>query len=96
MYGNKLLTADVWQMFRVVLEERKRREIDPTLSVLRECVKEAGESTSSDPQTEERLNELLNFLETMSAWYDQMRKIPTSSLLKIIKLGNRIQKVVGS
>jgi DNA-binding transcriptional regulator GbsR (MarR family) len=87
---------DVWQMFRVVLEERKRREIDPTLSVLRECVKEAGESASSDPQTEERLNELLYFLETMSVWYDQMRKIPTSSLLKIIKLGNKIQKVVGT
>jgi Predicted transcriptional regulators len=87
---------DVWQMFRVVLEERKRREIDPTLSVLRECVTEAGEAGSSDPQTEERLNELLYFMETMSNWYDQMRKIPISSLLKIIKLGNKIQKVVGT
>src|SRR5213594_1339593 len=29
---------DVWEMFRIILEERKRREIDPTLRVLRECV----------------------------------------------------------
>jgi DNA-binding transcriptional regulator GbsR (MarR family) len=86
---------DVWQMFRVVLEERKRREIDPTLEVLRECVAEAGQSIPEDPNTEERLNELLNFLETMSTWYDQVRKIPMASLLKIIRLGNKIQKVIG-
>src|ERR1700682_3404595 len=29
---------DVWEMFRIILEERKRREVDPTLNVLRECV----------------------------------------------------------
>lgn len=86
---------DVWQMFRVVLEERKRREIDPTLSVLRECVVEAGQSMPGDSYSGDRLSELLNFLETMSTWYDQMRKIPMPSLLKIIRLGNRIQKVIG-
>jgi DNA-binding transcriptional regulator GbsR (MarR family) len=85
---------DVWEMFRVVVEERKRREIDPTLSVLRECVAES-ERTQSDPHTQDRLRELLNFLETMSNWYDQMRKIPVASLMKIIKLGNRVQKMVG-
>src|SRR5438552_6473590 len=29
---------DVWEMFRIIREERKRREIDPTLRVLQECV----------------------------------------------------------
>src|ERR1051325_1213850 len=29
---------DVWEMFRVVLDERKRREIDPTLAMLRGCI----------------------------------------------------------
>src|SRR6201993_1563522 len=32
---------DVWEMFRAVLDERKRREIDPTLAMLRECIAEA-------------------------------------------------------
>ncbi|MGH9704912.1 MAG: GbsR/MarR family transcriptional regulator, partial [Candidatus Acidiferrales bacterium] len=27
---------DLWEMFRIILEERKRREIDPTITVLRE------------------------------------------------------------
>src|SRR3954454_20174333 len=33
---------DVWEMFRVVLDERKRREIDPTMAVLEECLAEAS------------------------------------------------------
>src|SRR5881227_1751733 len=32
---------DVWEMFRAVLDERKKREIDPTIVLLRECVAEA-------------------------------------------------------
>src|SRR5271163_103469 len=32
---------DVWEMFRVVLDERKRREIDPTLAMLGQCLAEA-------------------------------------------------------
>ncbi len=39
---------DVWEMFRVVLDERKRREIDPTLALLRECIVEA----EKDEETE--------------------------------------------
>ncbi len=32
---------DVWELFRVVLNERKRREIDPTMQMLDECIAEA-------------------------------------------------------
>src|SRR6266849_1589093 len=35
---------DVWEMFRMVLDERKKREIDPTLAMLRECIAEAGKA----------------------------------------------------
>src|SRR3989454_4365477 len=50
-----------WDMFRVVLDERKRREIDPTMAMLDECIREAGKGT--DPYTEERLRELHDFFE---------------------------------
>ena len=33
---------DVWEMFRVVLDERKMREIDPTVALLRDCVAASG------------------------------------------------------
>ena len=85
---------DVWELFRVVLDERKRREVDPTLALLRECVAEAGK-TKSDPHTRERLSELLGFFETMSAWYEQIRKLPTAAVMKFVKLGDKMLKFSG-
>jgi DNA-binding transcriptional regulator GbsR (MarR family) len=84
---------DVWEMFRVVLDERKRREIDPTLELLRECMAEAGKS--EDAVTRERLGRMLEFFDTMSGWYDQVRKLPTDAAIRFVKLGGRIQKFLG-
>src|SRR6266487_5221411 len=49
---------DVWEMFRLVLDERKKREIDPTLEVLRECITEAGKEKTTEHYTVERLRAL--------------------------------------
>src|SRR5881394_297502 len=49
---------DVWEMFRIVLDERKRREIDPTLAMLRECISEAEQAKNTDKHTTERLRNL--------------------------------------
>src|SRR4249920_2959700 len=32
---------DVWEMFRVVMDERKKREFDPTMAMLKQCLEEA-------------------------------------------------------
>src|SRR3989454_5047421 len=53
---------DVWEIFRIVSEERKRREIDPTLRVLAECVQEVESDAQSDAYTRERLGSMLEFL----------------------------------
>src|SRR5688572_18515427 len=62
-----------WEMFRVVLDERKRREIDPTLEVLRECIAEAEKDKDTDEYTETRLRELADFFEITTGWYSQIR-----------------------
>src|ERR1043165_4144606 len=64
---------DVWEMFRLVLDERKKREIDPTIQVLRECLAEAKTDRSTDKSTQQRLRELCEFFETTVAWYEQLR-----------------------
>src|ERR1041385_2006656 len=68
---------DVWEMFRVVLDERKRREIDPTLSLLRDCIAEAEKDKQTDKHTQTRLMDLAEFFETTTAWYGQIRQWPT-------------------
>src|SRR2546428_11815399 len=58
---------DVWEMFRVVLDERKRREIDPTLRLLRECIAEAEKERPTDSHTKERLQALRELFATTTA-----------------------------
>src|ERR1041385_5557404 len=64
---------DPWEMFRVVLDERKRREIDPTIHMLRECIAEAEKDKETDEYTEHRLRELRDFFEITMSWYEQIR-----------------------
>ena len=85
---------DVWEMFRVVLDERKRREIDPTLLMLRECIAEADTQKDKDAYTRERLQSLCDFFETTTAWYTQVRKWPSSALARFVKLGDKALKLL--
>lgn len=86
---------DVWEMFRVVLDERKKREIDPTMRMLKECIVEAEKDKATDEFTEQRLRDLHNFFETTTAWYVQVRQWPTSALVRFVKLGDKVLKVLG-
>jgi DNA-binding transcriptional regulator GbsR (MarR family) len=86
---------DLWEMFRVILEERKRREIDPTVAVLRECVAESGQAGSRDAYTRERLAEMLDFVLTMSALFEEFRNLPPNATRGLIKLRGRVRKLFG-
>ncbi len=87
--------TDVWEMFRVVLNERKKRELDPTIRVLRECIEEAERSRGTDEYTENQLRKLNDFFETTTAWYTQVRNWPTSVLVKFMRTGDRVLKTLG-
>ena len=84
---------DAWEMFRAVLDERKKREIDPTIALLRECVAESEKA--KDSYTQARLSEMRDFFETASGWYGQMSQLPTAAVQKFMKMGDRIRKFLG-
>jgi DNA-binding transcriptional regulator GbsR (MarR family) len=86
---------DVWEMFRIVLDERKRREIDPTISILEECIADAGKDKEADSGTEERLRELHRFFESTTTWYTQVSRLPTIALVKFLKAGDKVLKAIG-
>jgi DNA-binding transcriptional regulator GbsR (MarR family) len=85
---------DVWEMFRIIVEERRKREADPTLAVLRELVAEAKPPKAADPHTRERLADMLQFFETTTAWVEQMRRLPTAALMRLLRLGDRITRLL--
>jgi DNA-binding transcriptional regulator GbsR (MarR family) len=86
---------NVWEMFRIVLDERKRREIDPTMAILEECLTEASKDKNTDKDTEERLRELLKFFQTTTSWYMQVAKLPASALVKFLNTGDKLLKTLG-
>ena len=86
---------DVWEMFRIVLDERKRREIDPTIAILEECMSDAAKEKDTDKYTAERLSELHRFFETTTAWYVQVAKLPSAALVKFLKAGDKILRTFG-
>ena len=86
---------DVWEMFRIVMDERKKREFDPTMRMLRECIEEAENDKATDEYTEERLRELYTFFETTTALYAQVRRWPTAAMFRFAKTGDKVLKVLG-
>jgi DNA-binding transcriptional regulator GbsR (MarR family) len=86
---------DVWEMLRVVLDERKKREIDPTLQMLNECIAEAHSDKVTDAYTQKRLRELHDFFELAATWYSQIKQWPTDVILKFVKLGDKVRKILG-
>ena len=86
---------EVWEMFRVVLDERKKRELDPTLAMLDECLAEAKKQVAADPYTEQRLRDLRAFFDTTIGWYGQIRQWPMSAVAKFVRLGDKARKLLG-
>lgn len=86
---------DVYEMFRVIAAERKRREIDPTLRVLRECVEKAVDDKDAEAFTKERIGQLLEFFEVATNFYDKANKMPTKSAVKAFKMSDKMFKMLG-
>ena len=85
---------DVWELFRVIIEQRKQRELNPTLTMLRGCAAEVNDEKETDPVTKERIRNMLHFVETTSNWYEEISEVPTPILTKLMGLGQKITKLV--
>ncbi len=85
---------DTWEMIRLILEERKRREVDPTLPVLEACIAECEKSKKVDPQVEERLRNMLGVFKTMDTWYRDMMSLPNAELKRLVGLGQKVRKLL--
>jgi DNA-binding transcriptional regulator GbsR (MarR family) len=83
-------SGDVWELFRTVVRERKEREFDPTISVLKSCLT-SPELTREDATAQQRIKETLALMEALSTWGEQMLRLEPATLMKVMKLGAKIQ-----
>ena len=86
--------TDLWQLLLTIVEERKRREIDPTLLMLRQCMAEAEVDKETPPEIKARIAQMLGFVDTLATWYEQIRTLPKSTLVALMKMGAKVAKFV--
>lgn len=86
-------SGDVWELFRTVVRERKEREFDPTISVLKNCLA-SPDLAQEDATAQQRIKETLALMEALSTWGEQMLRLEPATLMKVMKLGAKIQNLL--
>lgn len=84
---------DVWSIFRTLAAERRKREIDPTLSMLRDALMEQP-SVAEDIHAQERMRQMHAFIELMTDWLDDVQKMDSQTLASLMKMGAQVQKLL--
>jgi DNA-binding transcriptional regulator GbsR (MarR family) len=86
---------DTWEVIRAIMEGRKKRELDPTLAALRECAAQLKNDKETPAAVRARIVTQLEFLETVTRWFDVMKRMPRKTVLKMLRMGERIAKLIG-
>lgn len=86
--------VDIWEMVTRIAEGRKIREIDPAHAALAACMEQADGDQKLDKIARERLNAMLDFVNVMSKWHDQMMAVPKPILMRFIKMGSSVTRLL--
>ena len=84
---------DPWDLLRTIVRERKTREFDPTVAVLRECVSNPA-FAAEDAATRSRLTETLALMEALSSWSEDMLRLDTPTLTRLMKMGDKVRALL--
>jgi DNA-binding transcriptional regulator GbsR (MarR family) len=85
--------GDVWDIARTLIEQRRRREIDPTLTVLRDVLMEQP-ADEADEYAQERMRDMHELIELITQWSIDIQRLSASDLKKLLKLGSGVTKVL--
>jgi len=86
--------GDTWTMLTTIMEERKRRELEPTLSLLRQCVLESEDDEDTPAEVKARIEHMLSFVSTLTEWFDQVKGLPRPTLVALMKMGTKIAELM--
>lgn len=86
--------TDLWEMLMRISAERKRREIDPTIALLAELSAQLRDDETAPAQVRERIVRMHEFISTLTNWYDQVRRLPKTTLITLMKLGGKVARFI--
>ncbi|MGA0613050.1 GbsR/MarR family transcriptional regulator [Caldimonas sp. KR1-144] len=85
--------TDAWEIFLTLAQERRRREIEPTLSMLRNALLEAP-SNEADRVAQERMQGMYELIDMLSTWFDDVQRLDAQTLSQLIKMGAKVQRLL--
>ncbi|WP_428242671.1 GbsR/MarR family transcriptional regulator [Gynuella sp.] len=85
--------GSIWQLAQQVMAERKKREVDPTLSMLRSQLMDVEESSEMSYE-QQRMGEIHDLLELFNHWFDDVQNMKPEHLRALMKLGAGVGKVL--
>lgn len=84
---------DIYSIVRTLVNERKKREIDPTLSMLRELLMQTP-ANAQEEHAQSRLKDMHELIELLTAWYADIEKLETDRLIQLLSLGSKVAKIL--
>lgn len=86
--------TDLWDMLIKIASERKKREIDPTIKMLEELSRQIAGREDVPAHVAQRIARMHEFIGTLSHWYDDVRRLPKTTLVTLMKLGGRVARLL--
>lgn len=84
---------DVWEIFRLLAEERRRREIEPTLSMLRMALLEEP-ATEEERHAQQRMREMHDLIDRLMTWFDDVQRLAPETALQLMGMGSTVTRVL--
>lgn len=84
---------DIWAIVRTLAEQRKKREVDPTLTVLRELLMQSPKS-SAEEHAQTRMRDMHEIIDLLTGWYADVERLETERLVQLLKLGSKVIKAL--
>ena len=88
--------GDTWQMLLTIIGGRKSREIDPILTMLRQCELEMDEDKETPEKVKEKIRQMATFVSTLTNWYEQVSVLPKSTLVALMNMGAKVARFLPS
>ncbi len=84
---------DVWTIFRTLADERRKREIDPTLSLLRTSLMSEA-TTPAEQHAQSRMREMHQLIELVTLWFDEIRRLEPETLVQLMQMGSKVTRLL--
>ncbi|CAN5335156.1 GbsR/MarR family transcriptional regulator [soil metagenome] len=86
--------GDAWDMLMTIMEKRKRREVEPTLAMLRRCANAMDNDDETPAEVKRRVHTMLGVVSTAAEWFDQVKALPRPTLVALMKMGTAVRRLV--